>query len=78
MSVGLHINEAESGVLKDLPWKCRASWPCVAACKRDFGKCPMGCREADAEDAVIAAPMQGWRDASRGLTGHMQAACFHF
>ena len=21
-------------------WKCRASWPCAAPCKRDFGSCP--------------------------------------
>ena len=25
---------------KAFAWKCRASWPCVGACPKDFGACP--------------------------------------
>lgn len=39
---------------EDFAWKCRANWPCVATCKRNFAQCPEAWTSVG--DGVCSAP----------------------
>ena len=37
------VDLASAEQKESFAWKCRAGWPCQAACKRDYSKCPKAC-----------------------------------
>ena len=49
-------------------WKCKASWPCAAPCKLDFGSCPVAGRRgsSSARGRAGSCISQAWRSQGGG------------
>jgi len=41
------LNSLSAEQREEFAWKCKAAWPCKAACKKDFGGCPLNWRNVE-------------------------------
>ena len=67
-----------SSIGKAFSWKCRASWPCAAPCKRDFVSCPEAGRRGGAsarDGARVSRRPGGVKAAARARHRRNTRAC---